>query len=60
MLSSLSEDSQRRARLSKDRVAALGKMIHQAQNALSSLLELATVDLTEWEEINERKTQQES
>jgi len=61
MLSSLSEESQRRARLHKDRVMALGKMIHQAQNALSSLLELATVDLTNWEEINEkRKTQQES
>lgn len=61
LLSSLSEESQKRARLSKDRIAALGKMIHQAQNALSSLLELATVDLTNWEEINEtRKTQKES
>lgn len=55
MLCSLSEESQRRARLHKDRVVALGKMIHQAQNALSSLLELATVDLANWDELNEKR-----
>ena len=38
-----------------DRIHSLGNMIHQAQNALSSLLELATVDLTNWEEINASK-----
>jgi DNA-binding transcriptional regulator GbsR (MarR family) len=55
MLCSLSEESQRRAHLHKDRVVALGKMIHQAQNALSSLLELATVDLASWDELNEKR-----
>lgn len=56
MLSALSDENLHRARVHRDRVVALGKMIHQAQNALSSLLELATVDLTNWEEINEKRT----
>lgn len=55
MLSSLSPERQQRACLQGERVMALGRMIHQAQNALSSLLELATVDLKSWEEINEGK-----
>ncbi|MBX3022351.1 MAG: hypothetical protein KF799_11820 [Bdellovibrionales bacterium] len=55
MLTSLSPERQNRASLHSERVAALGRMIHQAQNALSSLLELATVDLKSWEEINEGK-----
>lgn len=55
MLTSLSDESRQRARLNDERVGALGRMIHQAQNALSSLLELATVDLTEWDRINEGK-----
>jgi DNA-binding transcriptional regulator GbsR (MarR family) len=55
MLCALSEESQRRARLHKDRVADLGNMIHQAQNALSSLLELAKVDLESWRELNEKQ-----
>lgn len=55
MLSSLSEESIARASLDQERIRSLGNMIHQAQNALSSLLELATVDLTNWEEINASK-----
>jgi DNA-binding transcriptional regulator GbsR (MarR family) len=55
MLSSLSPERQAKASLHNERVLALGRMIHQAQNALSSLLELATVDLKSWEDINEGK-----
>ena len=55
MLSSLSLEKIDRARLQPERLAALGKMIQQAQNALGSLLELVNVDLTSWEEINEGK-----
>jgi DNA-binding transcriptional regulator GbsR (MarR family) len=55
ILSSLNPERQKRATLHPDRIASLGRMIHQAQNALSSLLELATVDLKSWEEINEGK-----
>lgn len=55
MLTSLNGDATSRAKLHPERILALGRMIHQAQNALSSLLELATVDLTNWEEINESK-----
>jgi len=55
MLSSLNDENLNRARLNRERVEALGRMISQAQNALSSLLELATVDLTNWEEINENR-----
>lgn len=55
MLTSLNPGRQQRASLHGERVVALGRMIHQAQNALSSLLELATVDLTKWEDINENK-----
>lgn len=53
MLCSLSRDSIHRAQLDLSRLEAIGRMIEQAQNALSSLLELATVDLKEWGEINE-------
>lgn len=56
MLQALPEESLMRARLDKGRVMALGHMISQAQNALSSLLELATVDLTNWEEINAKQS----
>lgn len=55
MLSSLGPERQQRALLQGDRVEALGRMIHQAQNALSSLLELTNLDLKGWEEINENK-----
>jgi DNA-binding transcriptional regulator GbsR (MarR family) len=55
MLSSLSSESLERSRLHKGRVGSLGRMIEQAQNALGSLLELVSVDLTSWEEINEGK-----
>lgn len=53
MLGSLSSESLNRAQLSPDRIQAIGVMISQAQNALLSLLELSTVDLKGWEEINE-------
>jgi DNA-binding transcriptional regulator GbsR (MarR family) len=55
MLSSLGLERQQKASLHGERIHALGRMIQQAQNALSSLLELATVDLKSWEEINEGK-----
>lgn len=57
MLISLSPDRKASAGLHGDRMQALGRMIHQAQNALSSLLELATLDLANWEDISgEKKT----
>lgn len=46
MLSSLSKDQMSRANLDVERIAALGRIIHQAQNALVSLLELTSLDLT--------------
>lgn len=55
MLTSLSPERLQRACLHSERIEALGRMVHQATNALSSLLELATVDLKAWEEINEGK-----
>ena len=58
MLASLNEESLKRARVQSERLSAMGKMIGQAQNALSSLLELATLDMTSWEDLNETKKQQ--
>ncbi|NJL25861.1 MAG: hypothetical protein HC902_12285 [Calothrix sp. SM1_5_4] len=55
LLTSLPAERQTQAGLYPERVAALGKMIYQAQSALSSLLELATVDLKSWEDLNESK-----
>ena len=55
MLASVSGDGLHRGGIHKDRIDSLGKMIHEAQNALSSLLELATLDLKTWEDINEGK-----
>lgn len=55
MLASLSTDTLRRAQLHTDRIASLGNMIQQAQNALFSLLELATLDLKSLEDMNESK-----
>lgn len=55
MLGSLSDESRARAKLNQERMESLGRMIHQAQNALGSLLELATLDLAGWIEINEGK-----
>ena len=57
MLSSLKPDGVERANLQRERVESLGRMIDQAQNALSSLLELATLDLKNWEDINEAKAE---
>jgi DNA-binding transcriptional regulator GbsR (MarR family) len=56
MLTSLNSEKLQRANLNMGRIDGLGRMITQAQNALNSLLELATLDLKEWEEINERKS----
>lgn len=53
MLSSLNSDSLKRAQLNTERIQAIGVMISQAQNALLSFLELSTVDLKGWEDINE-------
>jgi hypothetical protein len=44
--------------VNNERLVAMGRMIGQAQNALSSLLELATLDMTSWEDINEGKKSQ--
>ena len=46
MLQALPPENLERANCQEERVQALGKIIGQAQNALSSLLELATLDLT--------------
>lgn len=58
MLTSLNVEKLQRADLHRERIDSLGRMIDQAQNALNSLLELATLDLKEWEEINEAKSAQ--
>jgi hypothetical protein len=58
MLASLNEEGLKRARVNNERLVAMGRMIGQAQNALSSLLELATLDMTSWEDINEGKKSQ--
>ena len=56
MLASLSRESHERYGLTAERVETLGRMIGEAQNALSSLLELTTLDLKTWEGINEGKS----
>lgn len=53
MLTSLNPESLKRARLKPESLKAMGMMIGQTQNALLSLLELSTIDLRGWEEINE-------
>jgi DNA-binding transcriptional regulator GbsR (MarR family) len=55
-LSTLESDELQQANCHSHRVEALGRMISQAQNALNSLLELATLDLSTWHEINESKS----
>lgn len=55
MLCSLSPDHLKRAKINGERLGSVGRMIGQAQNALLSLLELATLDLAGWENINEGK-----
>jgi HTH-type transcriptional regulator, glycine betaine synthesis regulator len=55
MLKTVGHENLRLADLQPERLESLGRMIEQAQNALSSLLELATVDLKTWEDINEKK-----
>lgn len=55
MLQGLSTESQARAKLNKQRLESLGRIIQQAQNGLESLLELATLDMKSWEDINESK-----
>jgi DNA-binding transcriptional regulator GbsR (MarR family) len=57
MLCSLNPDVLTRGNLLPDRIESMGRMIEQAQNALNSLLELATLDMKNWEEINESKKQ---
>jgi len=53
MLLSLNKDRRERAGLASDRVGNLGRMISEAQNTLSCLLELVTIDLKPWEEIKQ-------
>ncbi len=53
MLLSLNKDRRERAGLASDRVENLGRMISEAQNTLSCLLELVTIDLKPWEEIKQ-------
>lgn len=55
MLASLKPDALTRANLNSERIGAMGVMIGQAQNALVSLIELATLDMKSWQEINETK-----
>ena len=55
LLCSLNQDRLMRAKINGDRLTSIGRMINQAQNALLSLLELATLDLAGWEDINEGK-----
>jgi DNA-binding transcriptional regulator GbsR (MarR family) len=55
MLCGLSPENLARANCHGQRIESLGRMILQAQNALASLLELATLDLAHWENINEGK-----
>ncbi len=55
MLSQVRPELIEKAGLHTERIAAMGTMIGQAQNALLSLLELATLDLKSWNEINETK-----
>lgn len=57
MLSKLNPESLQRANVNPDRVTAMGRMIDQAQTALNSLLELSTLDLKHWEDINESKAE---
>ena len=53
MLLSLNKDRRERAGLASDRVENLGRMSSEAQNTLSCLLELVTIDLKPWEEIKQ-------
>ena len=53
MLSSIGADQMNRARLDPERIAALGRIIHQAQNALVSLLELTAIDLAAFEDLSD-------
>lgn len=55
MLASLKPEVLEQANIQSERLAAMGTMIHQAQNALTSLLELATLDMQSWGEMNETK-----
>lgn len=56
MLASLGADRLEKAQIESERLESLGRMIGQAQNGLLSLLELATVDLKNWEELAGDKT----
>lgn len=56
-LSVLPQESLQRANLNHDRIVSLGRMIDQAQSALSGLLDLSTLDLKTWEDINEGKAE---
>jgi DNA-binding transcriptional regulator GbsR (MarR family) len=60
MLASLNPESIQRCNLQVERMESMGRMISEAQNALTSLLELATLDLKNWEEINEGKSERKS
>ena len=55
LLKALNPEAKARTRLHEQRVEAMGRMIQQAQNALESLLDLATLDMGGWDEINENK-----
>lgn len=56
MLYQLGESALASARLQADRVESIGRLIGQAQNALTGLLELAHVNLQPVESLNESKT----
>lgn len=55
MLSACNPESLSRANVNQDRLTAMGRMIDQAQMALTSLLDLSNLDLKAWEIINEGK-----
>ena len=42
--------------INQEKLESIGRMIQQAQNGLSSLLELATLDMAIWQDINEGKS----
>ena len=57
MLACLRSEGLADARISHDRLDALGSMIRQAQESFNALLELTNIDLTAWN-LNENKTAQ--
>lgn len=58
LLSALSEDNIENLGLRTDRLAAVGRLIDHAQDTLTSMLELTSVDLKGWKNLSDRDEQQ--